>query len=702
MAKNPEREAAATAAATAKAAAAQQSLEQATLRTAMAQARLSSQARAAAQVQEAAAQRISAMQAASAQRSAMAQAKANLAGMKGINDILVSKAKADAASELAAAKAQAARAKAGADQAKAESLQIKSVQARQKAEAKAANDAKAAQTAASGMTDKLIGKKAAIKDVLGADFGNIASAASAAGGPIGALSDKLQMVASIVGKSGPVVAGAFLLVAAIVAVSAAAIVAAVALTRYALAAADAARSQKLFNNAAAGSAKGGAELSMVITDIASRSPLAKERIAEMGRELELAGLKGRRMQVALEMITMIEAAVPGAGAKIQALAEQFQKVKRAVLTKQDLMGTGLAIEDVAAQLAKTLKVSIATAKAMLQNGTASVDKVMDAMQKAIDAKFGKTVAAQMLALSVQFDKMKEDISGLFADVDLEAFLAGLKSITGMFSQQSAIGKALRPLLSGIFTGVFNTLAKAAPLIKGFLMGIAIVAIQIYIAFVKMKNAIVGALGGAGIDKAKALQYALLAGKAAAIVFTIAVVVLTAALLALLAVATILATGLAIMFLPIIIALALVSYAFYSLYDVIAGIDLGGAGSNMISSFIGALDVGVVVAAFTALGGAAKQALYGALGIASPSKIAVAAGENVTTSFADTVEEGTADTQKSFSKMVDPKSVKGAAKAEKSAGRVIYIEHHGSDESLAATVRICMRDNFEVEMLGAET
>ncbi len=689
MAKDAAREAEAGAAASARAASEQAKLTQAIRATASAQASLSVAAQASAQAQAASVQMYDAalmklegrLASAKAKIAEMGAAKVDTSGMEAYQRMLQG--------SIAKRKEALASGKATPDVVP---------------KGDGGKGAAGGVNAVSDAADRLIGKRAAIKDVLGSELGNIASAASAAGGPLGALSDKVQSLAAIAGKGGA--AGAVLvLVAALIAVATAAIVAAVALARYALAAADAARSSRLFNNAAAGSAKGGGELSMVITDIAGRVPLAKERIEEMGRALELAGLKGRRMQVALEMIAMIESAVPGAGAKIQALAEQFQKVKRAVLTKADLAGTGLAIEDVAAQLAEALHTTQANAKAMLQNGTASVDAVMQAMQKAIEKKFGKTVAAQMMALGVQFDKMKENIAGLFADIDLEAFLGALKSITDLFSQQNAVGKALRPLLSGIFTGLFNAVAKVMPFVKGFLIGMAIAAVVVYIAFKKVANAVVAMFGGGAVDKAKMLQAGLIAGKVAAYALVIVFGALTATALTF-------AAAMFIVSLPIIALIALIALVVAAIYSIVEAFSVAASGGDpvadsILGGLLGGLVEGImgmiptVVSAMMALGGAAGQALLASLGIHSPSTLAKDAAENVTGTFADTTEDGTKDTQAAFSKMVDPKAIKGAAKAEKAGGKVIYIEHHGNDESLAATIRVCMRDNFAVEMLGAE-
>jgi len=517
---------------------------------------------------------------------------------------------------------------------------------------------------------KLIGKKAALKDILGGKLGSLASAATEAGGPIGALSSKIQGFASIAGKAGA--AGvALILAAAIFAVVAAVVAGSIALAHFALVSADAARSMRLLGNAASGGAVEGDELAMVVTDIASRVPLAKDKIAEFGRAMELAHVSGRRMQLALEAVAALESVIPGAGAKVAALAEDWSQLgHRAVLTRTQLEGTGLAIDEVAAALAEKMGGSVAAAKAALASGRVAVNDALDAINRATQKKFGKTLAAQMASLTTQFAKMKENIAGLFDGVDLEPFLAALKSITDLFSQNNVVGRALKQIFTGLFTSIFNAAAKVLPYVKAFFLGMAIVALYAYIGIMKIKNAIVEAFGGTSIGKIFTLERAMYAGMAAAILIggaivacAIAVVLLTVAIGSLLFI-------IALPFLIAIAVIALFIYAVYSVYKAIASIDLGGAAQNLVMSFVNKIKslIGDVVGAMSSLGSAAADALLSALGIASPSKVAIDAAQNVTGTFASEIDDGKTETRAAFSGMVDPgAATSGSGRAASSGG-----------------------------------
>lgn len=500
---------------------------------------------------------------------------------------------------------------------------------------------------------KLIGKKAALKDILGGKLESLASAATEAGGPIGALSSKLQGFASIAGKGGA--AGvAMSLASTLLMVASAAGIAAVAMFSFAVYCADAARSMRLLGNAAAGGTVAGDGLAMVIDDIASRVPLAKAKIAELGRALEVAHVSGRRMQVTLEAVAALESVGLGGG-KISALAEEWSKLGgRAVLTRMQLEGTGITIDEVSKALAEKMGGGVAAAKAALANGTVAVTKALEAINSAVQKKFGKTIAAQMASLGVQFSKMKENIAGLFEGVDLEKFLNALKTITDLFSQQNVIGYSLKKLFTTMFTGLADTIAKLAPYFKAFLIGIAIVAVYAYIGIMKAKKAILDAFGGSSVGAIVTVERAMYAGMVAAILIGGAIIACAVAVLVLVAAVATLAFVLALPFLIAIGVVALFIYAIYSVYNAIKSIDLGKAASNLVKSFVDAIKNGItfVIDAMKALGTAAADALLDALGIHSPSRIAIDAAQNVTGTFASTVEEGQGETRAAFSGMVD--------------------------------------------------
>jgi len=610
------------------------------------------------------------------QRAAVAALQAQIAGKKGDLETLgMAKGVAKMADDAKA------KAKADADAKKQEAQAQRNATAEKK---KAESDAK---KIASDQAKRVAEAKRASQEQVRAQAAESAAAKEALG-PLGSL---VTMFGSTAAASGGAVGAALALVAALVAIAAGAVAATIALTHFAIVSADAARAQRLLDNAAAGSVARGGELNKIVSEIAANVPIAREQVAEFGRQLQLAGINGSRLQTALTTIAMIESVVPGAGAKIEGLVERFQRLRRAVLTKADLEGTGLALVDVAAQLAKAMGITQAAALQMLQNGTASTDKVLEAMRKAVEQKFGKTIAAQMMSLSVQFQKLKENIAALFSGLDLEPFLAGLKSITDLFSQNTATGRVLKELMTMIFQPIIDGIAKVLPLGRAFFLGLAIGALQVYIALKPLGKAIAEALGGA--DKAKALENAMWAGRVAAHA---------------------LGFGIKLIMYGILGAIDIVQ-GFAAAWDWIQGvigkiqmipaalmalIAMGpAAASGLVDGFVNGITsaIGAAVAAVTSLGASVETALRNALGWHSPATLGVDAAGAIGQGFEVGAEKAESGATSAAAGMIDAKSVKAGAKGAKASGKVIYIEtlNIGSREDFT-TFRGMLIGDFEFQ------
>ncbi len=418
--------------------------------------------------------------------------------------------------------------------------------------------------------------------------------------------------------------------AIIVALTAIVVAAAVAITSFALASADAARSARLLSNAAAGGVMAGAELEMVIDQIAAKTPLARARIAEMGRALEIAHLSGRRMQLALEAMAVAEAAIgSSAASKIEAIATASQKARRFLLTKADLEGTGVGFDEVAKALAESMGVSLARAQEMIRKGQVTVDQGLDALNKAVQKKFGKTVEGQMAALTTIIAKFKENLAGLFKNVDIEAFLKGLKEVADLFSQNTYTGVVMRKVITEVFNGIFAALSKLMPYFKAFVQGVVIGSLLIYLYFLKIKKAISDAFGGSSKSSIDWLQVALYAG-IGAVGFLVGGLIALGIVLGVLTVAFVSA---ALLFaLPFLIPIAIIGLFVYAIYRVIqafgavkaylSSINLAQEGANIISGLIdGVLSMaGALLGVITGLAEQIKGALRSALDMHSPSRV----------------------------------------------------------------------------------
>ncbi len=307
-------------------------------------------------------------------------------------------------------------------------------------------------------------------------------------GPLGGLAGQLEKVAAFVGPIG-------VLVAAFVMLTSSAISGAIAMGKFALAASDAARSAAILREAAAGSAEGGKALDASIERVYGRTAAAREQIEGLALELRRAGLAGAALEGALSSVTTTTQVMGDqAGAILKGLADRAVVAKRFVLQPLELRGTGLAIKDVAGALAKEMKIGVGAAQQAFQNGQVKIEAGLKALDAAVQLRFGALAQKQMIALPVQLRRAGENLRDLFKNVDPTKILEGLSLVLGLLDKSTATGKALRVIVDGIFGPMGAEASRIFPMIRTFLIGIAVVALDTAITFVKLRNSLRDMLG----------------------------------------------------------------------------------------------------------------------------------------------------------------------------------------------------------------
>jgi hypothetical protein len=209
------------------------------------------------------------------------------------------------------------------------------------------------------------------------------------GGPLG------------MGGLGPIVTGlgtalespalaAVVLGAAIIAVTAAVVIGAAMLAAYIVKMADAARTNRIFTDAVAGSEAGGKELRGVIDRISQSVPLAKEKIQGLAVSLSQAGLQGKDLESGLHAVSTAAAVLgDAAGEKLKSLLESKSADKgRFKAVADDFQNAGVQLDDVAHALADNLGVSFDRAKAAIQAGNVSLADGTAALDKAVSKNLG--------------------------------------------------------------------------------------------------------------------------------------------------------------------------------------------------------------------------------------------------------------------------------------------------------------------------
>lgn len=285
-------------------------------------------------------------------------------------------------------------------------------------------------------------------------------AVSGSAGPMGGMIGRAKQLVGAIGKGGA--AAALLAAAAAAVVFVVAIVAAaVALVKFAVASADAARSQRLITEGLAVTSESLADLGTLLPEVQRNTGLTADQIRGLAQQLDAAGVSAANMPEALNAL----ATATAGGAS----AEFIKKLN------DGLKATGHVLPELQGQM----------------------------------AKLGEIAQDKMRSLPALTERFHANLGSLFSGLKLDGFLKGLEKIVNLFDTSTASGKALKFLVEKLLQPLIDGATAAFPVIeRGFLMGL-VMALQFYIAVKKAQNALkdlgvtaqgaFGGGGGAGLD-----------------------------------------------------------------------------------------------------------------------------------------------------------------------------------------------------------
>jgi hypothetical protein len=502
---------------------------------------------------------------------------------------------------------------------------------------------RAAQAAESQRASQSKGLLGALESIKGS-LGGMAEQAKGAGGPIGDVAGKLEGL----GKGGTV-GVAIAIAAALVAVAVAGAYAAWTLTKYAIVSADAARTSRAFSEAALGSAAAGNELEAVVDQMSDLAPGLSAKLKDVGRSLAEVNIRGRDAQRTLNAFGIVATArgEQAAGA-IKSVAESSRVAGRLMLGPlnritgefDSLRGTGIKSADVFKALSTVTGKSADAFKNARTTGLVPFKDGLKAIELAAQMSLGGVVAKQMMSLSSQADKLKENLAKLFSGVNIETFLAGLKTVTDLFDSNTVTGYIMREVFTAVFTKVAALAALVFPYIvagiKGVVFGVLIfakVAQQAYTALSDLFS------GGSKADNI------ILAFRIGAMAVGLVVGAVAGLALAFVVLGTVAALALAPIWVPFALA-ALAIYAavkavdaivdaFSGLGDEIAGIDLAASAGKMIDGLIKGIKAKIadVKSAILEVSGAITSTFDSDQEIQSPGKKAMRKGKHVGEGYA---------------------------------------------------------------------
>lgn len=436
-------------------------------------------------------------------------------------------------------------------------------------------------------------------------------------------------LSTVVGKIPPgfaaVAAAAAAVVAVLGVVAAVAISATTKLLKFALASADAYRSQALLWQAAGrGSIQTAAAIGGAVDSIASKVALSREEIGSIGTEMAKMRLQGNDLSSAMEAIAIAQAVG---------------------------LDTG------------PIKAQIQQARALGQS--------VDAVTKRIRDQYGGIAKAQTLGLSHQMRKLGDDIGALFSDVDIEPFLKELKSLLSIFDSTSESGKAMRTVISDVFTGIFGAGEVGVRGLKRVVQGMILTLFDMAI---EAKRATKGLREMAGnVDFQKMADSLKPLGTAAAIA----------------------AVGLGLIVAGIVAVVAWIGVATAVLLAgtgaIVAGVvavsvKMVSIGKDFATGLVSGITGGIsaVVDAAKRLATGALNAVKSVLQIKSPSRVLMDVGLNTAEGFALGMEDGEQGVSTAASGLAeipadtlgDASAVGGRQSGPQSAGNTYHVSIYG--------------------------
>jgi hypothetical protein len=434
-------------------------------------------------------------------------------------------------------------------------------------------------------------------------FSKFRGTASQMPGPLGSITAKLSSMGELLVGGGPIAVGILAIVAAMTALTVAAVAAGAALLQYGIG--QGLTTMRNYMGIAAGKAS---VLQEAIDSVSGTVSIGRSQVEGYAAGLYRAGMRGENLRQSLQAVATTAAVQGDAHAHMIA---------------------GLAV------------------------GYARTGRNVTDLANRIQGRLGGIAAAQMLDLDVQTQKLHESFAQLFSGLRIEGLLSAINSITSLFSQSTASGRALHAMIDALFNPLLNSANGAQPVIKRFFQGMIIGALHLTILFLRVKNSLVSAFAHSpfakffhGLDAGSASLQAgaiVVGAFAAAVLLSVGAVVLLVAAAASLA-APFVAFGLAM------------KWAFdkvVAAYTWISSHSWGDLGRLLLRGLVDGLkaDAALLLSAVRGIADSAKHALMGALGIHSPSRVFAELGVQVPRGFAQGVESGAGEVGASVGSMV---------------------------------------------------
>lgn len=382
--------------------------------------------------------------------------------------------------------------------------------------------------------------------------------------------------------------------------------------------------------ALAGGAAGGKAVQDMIGHL--NLPFATSEVNAWAQSLLGAGIKGKQLEEDIRAVAAATALMgESGGAAAMTLFKRLGEGGPAADSLLKEIQNGGRRAD---KMLKEMGLSMADLGGKAAVSKMNADQLHDALAKAMAKKGAGPLADMANTFPAILQKAQEGLRSLFGNLGgpVKAFMAAVKDLFGQFNKGSPAIKALKPMVTAVFTTLFSWATKAANVVRD----------------------VIKALTGTG--KPGALTTFVTVLKA---IFTNAMVlkgittifkVIAAVVLFVVGVVGALATVFAVVVGAVIAAVGAISSAVSSI------------GSAIVDGLAGGIDPGAFIGKMANMASAGLAAFKGILGIASPSKVMIEHGkEDIAGAAATGVDAGGDKMDKAMGDLgaPPPKGGKGA-------------------------------------------
>jgi hypothetical protein len=158
------------------------------------------------------------------------------------------------------------------------------------------------------------------------------------------------------------------------------------------------------------------------------------------------------------------------------------------LGKKSLVGTGVSIDQLTAELATRLGKSRETIRAQLKAGQIDAETGIAALSEAIaHGKVGE-IAANKFDLKDAATDMGNAVRKMFQDVDMGPLKQALVDLVSLFSSNAEKGQTMHDVITAVFNGIIRWVARGIEIFTILALKVEIFGLQAYIKLYPVINA----------------------------------------------------------------------------------------------------------------------------------------------------------------------------------------------------------------------